>query len=313
MSTKTANRLMKFYKGLKSQGREVAKYYKDIAANPTEGAKKLWRTGSSELDPSMRTEVLSDALDTMIAKGAPGELANKVRYTGLDNTGGITNWLRRRGILAAGREATGTLSPQQQQQLVDQLKQRGLLFTKKDGTHVVHKDAYKKVKELEEVYRNAQNMKSVGGISTGSKLRNLSNYVPLPGERGLTMIPAGIGAGSELLSDTTEDGRKKSIGERIGRAGAVMGTDVALSPLGVAGRRFGIAAPMAIGFGGSMATQGALSAMDKKLAKPQPVGQPIKPNTTNTGFPQPQFTPPPPPKLASVPTNPRQILRGLVK
>ena len=222
-------------KQMKRTGKNIWGYGGKALRDPVGAFKQGLRSGSAKLDNEKRFDLMDNALDHALNKG------NQIRFDAVHGAGddaGMfrkgTNWLRQQGVASAGRTTTGKLSADHQQQIRDfatSLEQKGggkLIHTRKDGSFALHRDA--KMEDVDELYKHIQGVTPTGDdIGKFNKFRNSLNYVPLPGERGLILGGAGITAGAELTSKETAQGRKKSLGERVARAGGLGGAGEALA------------------------------------------------------------------------------------
>lgn len=256
-----------------NQIKRVGQYGKDLVMpggkfNPIKGvaeqAKKGYRMTATATSPDKQKRLVSDTLENAL-----GGKASNFATIQNPNKGGIIQSLRNRGWLSAGGKTTGNYSPEQIKKIKEIMKRRGLMrdtskssFLGKLNSPVNEKA---KLQDMQAALKEIQAIKPAKGATrmqrVGDKL-----YAIAPGEKTLLVGGAGLGVGGELASKETEQGRKKSLAERIGRGATVGVAEAALAPLGLA-RKFGLAGMAAEGIGQEAVYQG-MTAADKKLGGP---------------------------------------------
>lgn len=266
----------------------LKQYGTRLAKNPVKTLKQNLKSGGTRIDNEKRFDVLENALENVVRNRkkvefsalGPKKTDGNILSRGVDR-------LRGSGILAAGRKTHGQVSKKTQQQLIKDMKAKNLLHKHKSGGYSVHRDA--NVDDLQSVYdsfmQNAKVKKNSVGIV--DKIRGATNYVPVPGERGVFLAGAAAGMGGQLMNKETADGRKRGLGERLARAGTVGLAETVAAPLGVANRLYG-------GLG-MAAEQGLVTGtemlLNRNAAPPKPMAK----------------------RAAFVPNNPREILRRISK
>ena len=185
------------------------------------------------------------------------------------NQGGIIQSLRNRGWLSAGGKTTGNYSPEQITQIQEIMKRRGLVRDTSNSSFLgkmnspVNEKA--KIQDLQAALKEIQGIKPAQGATTMQRLGD-KLYAIAPGEKSLLVGGAATSVGGELMSKETEQGRKKSLAERVGRGATIGVAETALAPLGLA-RKFGLAGMAAEGLGQEAVFRG-MTAADKKLGGP---------------------------------------------
>lgn len=254
-----------FTKNLIRHGKGMLQYGKQAIKNPGQAVKKGLQSGSTKLDQEKKFDVLDN-----VFRGALGKDRKVISMSALDGPkanagmfGKATNYLRQQGIASVGRRTRGSMTRAQQANLIKQMKQKKLLHKTKGGEFVLHRNA--DVGELEKVYRQIQKMGPANkNISKFDRVRNAMNYAPVPGERGLILAGMAGGVAGQLGEKETAGGRKKSLAERVARAGTVGVGEAMLAPIGIANRLYGWAGMVAEQVG-AMGLHGGLSAIDKKI------------------------------------------------
>lgn len=227
-----------FGRNIVRTGTNLANYGKELATKPIQTLGKNLKAGGAAIDPEKRWDLLENSLNAGLSSG------KKVQFSALNqadpNRGMIgkgVDWLRGQGILAAGRSTTGTVNKAQQASLQRYMQNRGLLHKTKAGDFVVNRNA--NVQDLEAAYKRFHGYKTTGNAGIIDKARNLTNYVPLPGERGLFLGGAGMAMAGQLGNKETADGRQRGLAERVARAGTIGLAETIAAPIGVANRLYG--------------------------------------------------------------------------
>ena len=300
-----------FGRNIVRTGTNLANYGKELATKPIQTLGKNLKAGGAAIDPEKRWDLLENSLNAGLSSG------KKVQFSALNqadpNRGMIgkgVDWLRGQGILAAGRSTTGTVNKAQQASLQRYMQNRGLLHKTKAGDFVVNRNA--NVQDLEAAYKRFHGYKTTGDAGIIDKARNLTNYIPLPGERGLFLGGAGMAMAGQLGNKETADGRQRGLAERVARAGTIGLAETIAAPIGVANRLYG-----GLGMVGEQAlTMGAQHLLDKNNKDPNkiPVQQPSM-AAQSTTTPSVDNTPISMPKTAnfSVYSNPRARLLRAIK
>ena len=240
---------------LGNQARRVGQYGKDIFMhngqfNPIQGIPRALKRGyestAAATSPTKTKNMISDALQN----ARTGKQIDDVA-TGARSGGGIRQYLREKGWLSVGRKTSGRYDAAQQEQINKILKDRGLLqdyqagvFKKTPSTRINEKASQQ---QLQDALDEIRKINPTGRATFGDKAKDFA-YNVLPGEKSILAAGVGVGAGGELMSTHTEQGRKKSVAERVGRAGVGAAAETLAAPLGIA-RRFG-----ALGAAGELAS-----------------------------------------------------------
>lgn len=284
---------------LANQARRIGEYGKNIVYhdgkfNPIQAIPRAIREGyrstAVATSPMKQKNLTADALNKMyvsdqnLAKGVVGKDVRDVA-TGMRSGGGIRQYLRDKGWLSVGRQTKGRYTVDQQKQINQFLRDKGVMQEVSPGQFRVNEklDQSQLSKALQEARSKFKS--DPNAITFGDKAKDMA-YNALPGEKAILAGSVGLGAGGELMSKQTETGRQKSLAERIGRAGTIGAVETLAVPLGI-GRKFGL-----LGMAGEQAATIGLPevgyAIDRRL----------KPSM---------------PKQASVPKNPRANIRRLLK
>lgn len=283
---------------LGNQAKRIGQYGKDIFMhngqfNPVQGIPRALKRGyestAASTSPTKTKNMIADALQ----KARSGVQVDDVA-TGAKSGGGIRQYLRSKGWLSVGRKTSGRYNASQQEQIEKILKDRGLLqdyqsrgllnpFKKTPNVRINEKVDQKKLQSaLDEIRK----IKPTEKATFGDKAKDMA-YNVLPGEKSLLVGFGGLGAGGELMSTHTEQGRKKSLAERVGRAGVGAASETLAAPLGIA-RRFGTLG-VAGEIAGTTVPYMAMGKADKIIGNPA-----MK-------------------KQASIPSHPRAALRRALK
>lgn len=252
-------------RGLKRTGGNLIDYGKQLVTNPVKTLKNnALNAGATVRDKEKQFDILENALEGAVRKG------HKVNFSVMNkadpNAGFFSRAvqkLRGEGIATAGRRNLGNISQEAQEKLIKEMDAKNLLHRSKDGTISIHRDA--NVDDLRAVYDNLQNIDTVSGPGVIGKIRNATNYVPLPGERGMLGLGIAGSAVPQLMNKETKDGRQRSLAERIGRAGVMTAAELAVAPIGVANRLYG-GLGMGAEIGTTMGTELLLNRNNKNTA-----------------------------------------------
>lgn len=275
---------------LANQARRVGQYGKNIFMhdgkfNPVQGIPRALKRGyestAAATSPTKKKNMIADALNNMRSGVQVDDVA-----TGMRSGGGVRQYLRDKGWLSVGRKTSGRYTKAQQNQIEEFLKKKGVLQEYKPGQFRVNEKLDQR--RLQEVLDQARGQfrADPSKITRTDKVKDFA-YNVLPGEKSLLVGFGGLGAGSELMSKETEQGRKKSLAERVGRAGVGAATETLAAPLGIA-RRFGTLGALGE-MGSTMAPYIAMNKADQVIGNPA-----MK-------------------KQASIPTRPRAALRRALK
>lgn len=273
-----------------NQARRVGQYGKDIFMhngqfNPVQGIPRAIKRGYESTavatSPTKQKNMIVDALNNMRSGVQVDDVA-----TGMRSGGGIRQYLRDKGWLSVGRKTSGRYTKEQQEGIEALLKEQGVLQEYKPGQFRVNQKLNQTQLQDALTAARKQFKADPSQITRMDKVKDFA-YNALPGEKASLVGFGSLGAGSELMSKETEQGRKKSLAERVGRAGVGAATETLAAPLGIA-RRFGTIG----GLGEMAATTMPYIAMSKA---DQVIGNPAMK------------------KQASIPTRPRAALRRALK
>ena len=206
---------------IQAMPRAIKKGY-DSTAVATGGAKKK--------------NMVADALEHMLRGNATSDVA-----TGMKSGNKATQYLRDKGWLSVGRQTVGEYDAEQQKAIRKFLESKGAIRKNQGTLGMMQSEINEKMsqEQLQKILNEArQKFKPTKPVGIGNRLQDAA-YNVLPGEKSLLVGGAGLGMAGELAHKETEGGRKKSLAERIGRAGTVGATEALVAPLGVA-RKFGL-------------------------------------------------------------------------
>ena len=251
-------------RNLKRQGGNLVDYGKKLVKNPIKTLKRNAMTaGATARDAEKQFDILENSLENAIRSG------QKINFKVMDKADPNAGFIRRgiqklrgEGIATAGRRNLGNISDEAREELIKKMDAKGLIHRSKDGKLLsIHRDA--DVGELRKIYEDLQGIDTVSGPGVGARIRNMTNYVPLPGERGMLGLGIAGSAIPQLANKETEDGRKRGLAERIGRAGVMTAAELAVAPIGIANRLYG-GLGTGVEIGGTLGTEMLLNKNNKK-------------------------------------------------
>lgn len=266
------------------QVQKAGKLLKGVVTNPTTkkfdpvgAVKRGWRdmgnAGDSVKAIQNRGELISKGLQE-------GKIYD---YTGGTRTTGLTNWLRQKGILSKGNKFMGTAGERARANI-----QAGL---KKEMPHLF--DDAGKLKDLstlspeesKKAYEAFQRLAKQQQLGAGTALQRANLGMYLPGEKAVIGTMTGMGMAGELGTTHDPSGRKRSLSERLIRAGAVGTAGVALNPLFANPKAGLIGGMLAFEAGNRMAgAAGGLAGRGATAATGGEFGSPVEEIKSHTPF-----------------------------
>lgn len=276
---------------LGNQAKRVGDFTKNIfydkgKFNPVVGIPKAIKRGyestAAATSPTKQKNMIADALENMRSGKAVDDVV-----TNPNQSKGLIGALRNRGFLSVGRKTTGRYTDAQTSQINEFLKQKGVLQANPKGGFRVNEKLSQQ--ELQKALTEARSKFKAdpNALTRMDKAKDFA-YNVLPGEKTLVVGGAGLGAAGEFSSKETAEGRKKSLAERLGRAGTIGAVETIAAPLGIA-RRFGTLGVLGE-TGAAFAPTVGMSVADKAIGNPAMKKQ-----------------------AESIPSYPRLAIRGAIK
>lgn len=212
----------------------AGKALKNVMKNPVSGkfdpigaVGRGYKNMGNTLESTKRQQTFRDIL-----KGVETGTVRKAGQT----TEGLTGSARRMGLISKNNQVVGNLDDVGRAAVQKNLqKEMPHLFDPKTGKLSLEGLSPQQLEAAATKFNELAAAQGMGAVTTGQKAMNLAGAV-LPGETALIGGLSAAGAAGELATKQDADGRRRSIGERMLRAGTVGAAGIALNPLfGAAG------------------------------------------------------------------------------
>lgn len=206
----------------------AGKLLKDLAKNPATGKYDplgMVSRGYRDMGHGKGSRKVFKMQDDVVRTGV--DKGNVYNYTA---AGPNANPLRKGGYLSAGKKFEGTMTPEQVANVRQTLKAKHPEAFDTATGKLLSPDKMppELSQKLYNTYRGEVSKLSLGE-GTAFQRANLGMY--LPGEKTFIGGLTGLGVAGELGTTQDADGRKRSLSERMIRAGTVGAAGVALNPL----------------------------------------------------------------------------------
>ena len=211
----------------------AGKALKNVMKNPTTqkfdpigAVGRGWRDMGNTAQSSKRIQTSRD-----IIGGLESGVVRKAGQT----SEGITGSLRKGGFISKNNQVIGNLDDAGKAAVQKSLQKDMPHLFDKGGKLQLDKLSPEQLAAAEKRFLELAQKQNLGALTTGQQVTNTLGAV-LPGEKTLIGGLSAAGAAGELGTKQDADGRRRSVGERLLRAGTVGAAGVALNPLfGAAG------------------------------------------------------------------------------
>lgn len=211
----------------------AGKALKNVMKNPTTG--KFDPIGAVGRGYKNMGNTAESTKRIQTSKDIIGGLESGVVRKAGQTSEGITGALRKRGILSKNNQVIGNLDDAGKAAVQKSLQKEMPHLFDNAGKLDLSKLSPQQLAAAEKRFLELAQKQNLGGLTTGQKFTNMAGAV-LPGETALIGGLSAAGAAGELTTKQDADGRRRSLGERMLRAGTVGAAGIALNPLfGAAG------------------------------------------------------------------------------